>query len=40
MIPLTEAWAKRRFVVCFREQASLSPAAVCMLDFLASKASA
>ena len=40
VIPLTEAWAKRRFAVCFRAQASLSPAAVCMLDFLASKASA
>lgn len=42
VIPLTNAWtrawAKRRFAVCFREQASLAPAAQRMVEFLASKA--
>lgn len=38
VIPLTDAWARRRFAVCFREQASLTPAAQRMVEFLASKA--
>jgi len=38
VIPLTDAWAKRRFAVCFRESPLLSPAAVRMVEFLASKA--
>lgn len=40
VIPLTDAWAKRRFAVCFRDQASLSPAAARMVAFLGGKASA
>ena len=39
-IPLTDAWAKRRFAVCFRERDVLQPAAVRMLEFLARKADA
>jgi DNA-binding transcriptional LysR family regulator len=39
VIPLTDAWAKRRFAVCFREQTSLAPAAARMVEFLAAKAS-
>ena len=37
-IPLTDAWAKRRFAVCFRERDTLQPAAAQMLEFLGSKA--
>lgn len=37
-IPLTDAWAQRRFAVCFRERAALTPAALHMVEFLASKA--
>ena len=39
-IPLTDAWAKRRFAVCFRERDTLQPAAAQMLEFLARKAEA
>jgi DNA-binding transcriptional LysR family regulator len=35
MIPLTDSWAKRRFVVCFRDYDSLQPAAKRMIDYLA-----
>ena len=38
-IPLTDAWARRKFAVCFREPATLAPAASRMVEFLASKAS-
>jgi DNA-binding transcriptional LysR family regulator len=38
VIGLTDVWAKRRFAVCFREPATLSPAGLRMVDFLASKA--
>lgn len=38
VIPLTDAWAHRRFAVCFRDQRSLAPAAARMVDFLAGMA--
>ncbi|MCC8392553.1 LysR family transcriptional regulator [Paraburkholderia sp. MMS20-SJTR3] len=38
-IPLTDPWARRRFVVCFRELEALQPAARRMVDHLASRAS-
>lgn len=40
VVPLVDAWAKRRFAVCFREQRALTPAAARMVDFLAGKAAA
>lgn len=39
VVPLNDAWAKRRFAVCFRDPEDLSPAASRMVEFLASKAS-
>jgi DNA-binding transcriptional LysR family regulator len=39
-IPLTDSWALRRFVVCFRELEALQPAARRMVDYLASRAMA
>lgn len=38
IIPLTDPWAIRNFVVCFRDEAALQPAARRMLDHLTSKA--
>jgi len=38
VVELTEDWAKRRFAICFRDPETLSPAALRMVDFLASKA--
>jgi DNA-binding transcriptional LysR family regulator len=38
VVGLTDAWAQRRFAVCFRDRATLSPAALRMVEFLASKA--
>lgn len=38
VIELTDAWAKRRFAVCFRDKASMQPAAVRLVEFLVSKA--
>lgn len=38
VIPLTDAWAQRRFAICFREQTSLAPAAARMVEFLADQA--
>lgn len=35
VIPLTDAWATRSFVICFRDEDSLSPAARVLLDHLA-----
>ena len=34
MVPLTDPWASRRFVVCFRSHAHLQPAAIRMVDHL------
>ncbi len=38
VIPLTDTWAQRRFVVCFRSFDALQPAAQRMVDYLASQA--
>ena len=38
VIPLTDAWAKRRFALCYRDAATLPPAAAKMVEFLASRA--
>jgi DNA-binding transcriptional LysR family regulator len=38
VIPLTEPWAQRRFVVCYRDFATLQPAAQRMVDHLAERA--
>ena len=35
IIPLAEPWARRRFIVCYRDTASLSPAAQLLADHLA-----
>lgn len=35
VIPLQDAWAKRRFAICYRDRESLSKAAHMLLDFLA-----
>lgn len=39
-IPLTEPWALRQFVVCFRDIDALQPAARRMVDYLANRATA
>jgi len=33
-IPLQDAWAKRRFAICYRDRQSMSKAALMLLDFL------
>lgn len=38
VIALTDAWARRRFALCFRDRASLSPAALRLVEDLAAKA--
>lgn len=38
LIPLTDSWATRRFAVCFKDTKSLQPAALRMVEYLASKA--
>jgi len=38
VIPLAEPWARRRFIVCFRDAASLSPSAQLLVDHLAAQA--
>ena len=40
VIALADAWARRRFAICFRDQRSLQPAAAQLAQFLASKAAA
>lgn len=40
VIPPTDAWAKRRFTLCFREQASSAPVATRLVEFLGGRASA
>jgi DNA-binding transcriptional LysR family regulator len=39
-IPLTDPWALRQFVVCFRDIDALQPAARRMVDYLANRATA
>ncbi|MBB1593151.1 LysR family transcriptional regulator [Achromobacter sp. UMC46] len=36
VIPLTDAWATRSFIICFRDEESLAPAARVLLEHLAS----
>ena len=38
IIPLTDAWARRRFVICFQDEHSLSPAAKLLAAHLAESA--
>ncbi len=38
VVPLTDAWAKRRFAIVFRAEAGLSPAARLLVDHLVAKA--
>jgi DNA-binding transcriptional LysR family regulator len=38
VIALADAWASRRFAICFRDKRTLQPAAAQMVEFLASKA--
>lgn len=38
LIPLAEPWAERRFILCFRDAQSLSPAAQLLVEYLASLA--
>lgn len=40
LIPLTDAWAQRQFVVCFQDHEALQPAARRMVDHLAQRAAA
>ena len=40
VLPLKDAWAQRRFCICFRDQASLPKAAQMLLDFLTQAARA
>jgi len=35
MVPLTDEWAERRFVLCFRDEAALSPASRLLVQHLA-----
>ncbi|KQP18286.1 LysR family transcriptional regulator [Pseudorhodoferax sp. Leaf267] len=34
VIPLTDAWARRRFIICYKDEATLSPAARMLLEHL------
>ncbi len=38
LVPLDEPWARRRFIVCYRDTQTLSPAAQWLLDHLAARA--
>jgi DNA-binding transcriptional LysR family regulator len=38
VIPLTDPWARRQFAICFRDAATLQPAAARMLEHLIDKA--
>ena len=38
IVPLAEPWAERRFIVCFRDEQSLTPAAHLLVEHLAAKA--
>ena len=38
IIPLADPWAKRRFAICFRDAATVSPAARLLADYLALQA--
>jgi DNA-binding transcriptional LysR family regulator len=34
VVPLSDAWAKRRFAICYRDRAALPRAAALLLDHL------
>ena len=36
IVPLTDAWARRRFAICIRDEAHLSPAARLLVKHLSS----
>ena len=38
LVPLAEPWAQRRFIVCFRDEQALTPAAHLLVEHLTSKA--
>jgi DNA-binding transcriptional LysR family regulator len=38
LVPLAESWAERRFIICYRDAASLTPAAQSLVEHLASLA--
>jgi len=38
IVPLAEPWAERRFIICFRDEQSLTPAAHLLVEHLAAKA--
>ncbi|MEI5996433.1 LysR family transcriptional regulator [Paraburkholderia bengalensis] len=40
VIPLTDEWAQRRFIVCYKDFESLQPAAQRMVEYLATRAGA
>jgi hypothetical protein len=40
VVPLSDAWAERRFAICFRSEANLSPAAKLLVAHLRDRAAA
>jgi DNA-binding transcriptional LysR family regulator len=38
VVPLTDAWAKRRFVICMRSRESLTATARVLVDYLHERA--
>jgi DNA-binding transcriptional LysR family regulator len=40
VLPLAEPWARRRFIIIYRDEATLTPAAQLLLQHLASQAPA
>ncbi len=38
VIPLADAWARRRFIICFRDAKQLPPAATLLVDYLSARA--
>mgnify|MGYP006189931413 CR=1 FL=1 len=36
IVPLSDAWAQRRFAICYRDEQALSPAAQLLVKHLAS----
>jgi DNA-binding transcriptional LysR family regulator len=38
LVRLVEPWAERRFIICFRDEAALTPAAQLLVDHLAAQA--
>ena len=40
LVPISDAWAERRFAVCFRQREALPPASRRLLDHLEARAAA